>query len=562
MAKAKFIWGASGAGKTSKIDVQSRRYTTRDIRDEELVTIKNKSISRKKAEDIKAKRGIFRGQNGNFVTPEYFDSLSQNEMIGTIRYPNPETGDIYSFNREEILNALAAGEEIVEQIVDFSTFHNIRKSLPEDSLENILFLAFAEDSEKRIAIRDESTDDIEGRRERLYNDIGTYLDNILEFDRIFMSAPYTRLDVIEGRRKNKLANDIQAGVREYEKALPWIEKVNARLLDKIERDEPLNQKDMEEAALAEKLALDGLKLLFGSLEASNESARYFIEKNPFSQVANIEDIEHPFYTDLEAVTMSTNTRILYPHPKDPILIGKYMIDSEEVVPEYFKQEVSAAIMKMIKTQQSIHYDLSNPNPLADINLDDMTESQIQKMRDQEMFTCTNPIVIPEITHFYLPVIMSAIYEEIGEKEKAIAILEESLHFAEEAIPEAFDVQLVRFPKGKHIEINDLQNLEAVYEKLKSIEHTSVYAQLMKRTVEYVRKPENQANFLSTLMTSEEPDSFIIKNFAAEHFVDGLSLIEDRLNNITNQTTSRWPVKQELIDEAMKLTGGKGHYIPY
>jgi len=61
------------------------------------------------------------------------------------------------------------------------------------------------------------------------------------------------------------------------------------------------------------------------------------------------------------------------------------------------------------------------------------------------------------------------------------------------------------------------------------------------------KQENKGMYLS-------PKQLEIENRAnsriIEIIIDGLSIIEDRHNRLTGNFTSRWPIKQKLIDETM------------
>jgi guanylate kinase len=560
--------GLSAVGKTSNLEkkVRSYRWTTRDPRKDsrdkvagysiedsqkefsELIGVDGKLYSQQGAVDKRDLEGRFESfHGGTFARDDVFEeSLGKGELCGFHKYPDPETGEKYGFPIRQMRDALERGENLTEQIVTFEAVDGLAKAMNGFRVNKILYLAFLEDSIHRFRGRG---DDKKTQKERIKNariEMMKYLQNLSGFDEIYFSPPYQglELDVVEKEQRNS-----SNSLNEFFQKLGFLEiKSEDALKLKLEVAES-NLSEKQKSELIKRIDNYSLELLCTELQKGLKDSMHPTIKSTVllnkamttssKSIAN--QMRSIFYTTRQS-GYSSLVPILYPNP-DEILNAKRYYDGIAGFnkPNYFEKEIACAIIKMVNTQGE-NYQPESKNPSYEAGDKKIIRSQ------------KSSILFPQLTYPYLPVLISSIHQELGDKKSSIRVLEEALGFAEFHIPSVFDAKLELDRNEKLLYILfDEKQCDILLNNLLENSASSQYGHMLSKTVRFMMDESNVKYFTHKLEFEDENLFFKrTKNTIISQIIDGLSLIEDRYNRLTGNFTSRWPLKQQMIDEE---TGG-------
>lgn len=557
--------GPSGVGKTSSIDdgARSCRVTTRPKREGET------------------------SQDGFFVSEDNFlKMLAMGELIGTHRYPDPLDGELYGFDKMKIQNSLYFGDNIVEQIVDLNAANAVASKF-NGQVKKKLFLAFDEDLEFRITGRNDTRADREKRLEAAKHEKREYLKHINDFDSIVIIPPYSAMvDFEKEKRDREHRASWDYLTKEIETLQTLIDRRNKQLkgYDLTSPDIPKEIKGVFQLKKEAVEKLDRLTVLMGnsfeamlkrslqyssidvfdidSKEAEPSKGSISVGGNFSSAIKRYKDearkIEaHPFY--VEMVHRGSQKCVFFQPTTNNKNAHKYYFKNGIIhCPDYFTHETRAAITRITHLyQHAIHRKNKHTKK---------GNQSLYQEKDDNLNTMELTSSIPEFAYPYLPVIISAMHEEAEMKEEGFRMLEETLEQAEREFPEIFSMNFLFSKSYKNCYLYKQDNIsyDQAFDSISSMSENTLFGRLIKKTIEVSTKGNNHVFLIDHSDYKDEPQQDIehVKKHIVQQVISGLSLIEDRYNRLTGQTTSRWPVKQEMINEAMKYNGGKGHYAPY
>lgn len=187
------LCGPSGVGKVSTLDtiVHSFRMTTREMRPGE--------VDSRDYDNTCSTDGFFLSEK------DFLQYAEENKVVGIHRYPDPETGALYGFPIEMMLDAINKGARLSEQIVDYDALEEVNEAFQEHGIDplKIMFVSTFNETKKRIYARGGSRDEAEKRIKYSEDNLRKILLNRHKFKGKAITPP----EMIIGEERDEILHD-------------------------------------------------------------------------------------------------------------------------------------------------------------------------------------------------------------------------------------------------------------------------------------------------------------------------------------------------------------------